>query len=163
MGSKVEEMKILKRALLVFASFVVAEFADPREYAYQRYTRRNQGRVPSHQNRRLRKRNDFSHLEMKNIIVDKSMTEKLREIDRLAKESMKRLPSQRESIEYLKSLKGRRFGGHRIELQGVNLNEKKSNSFLQNVLRRRALYRQRIIAQKCMEILKSGTHKGYTY
>ena len=34
---------------------------------------------------------------------------------------------------------------------------------LENVLRRRALYRQRIIAQKCMEILKSGTHKGYTY
>ena len=62
--------------------------SDPREYGYQKYTRRSQRRTQTHQNRRLQKRNDFSHLEMKNIIVDKSMTEKLREIDRLAKESM---------------------------------------------------------------------------
>ncbi|CBY43806.1 unnamed protein product [Oikopleura dioica] len=100
---------------------------------------------------------------MKNIIVDRSMTEKLREIDRLAKESMMRPPSQKSSIEYLKSLRGRRFGGYRIDVQGVDLNEKKSSSFLQNVLRRRALNRQRIVAQKCIEILKSGAPKGYTY
>ena len=30
-------------------------------------------------------------------------------------------------------------------------------------MRRRALNRQRIVAQKCIEILKSGTRKGYTY
>ncbi|CAG5091071.1 Oidioi.mRNA.OKI2018_I69.PAR.g12842.t1.cds [Oikopleura dioica] len=91
------------------------------------------------------------------------MTEKLREIDRLAKASMLRPPSQKESIAYLKSLKGRRFGGYQVDVQGVNLHEKKSNSFFQNVLRRRALNRQRIIAQKCMEMFKSGAPKGYTY
>jgi len=89
-----------------------------------------------------------------------------------------RPPSQRDSIEYLKSLKGRRFGGYKMEIHGVNLNEKKSTSFLrmvsclknlfsniflENVLRRRALNRQRIVAKKCIEILKSGTRKGYTY
>jgi hypothetical protein len=87
------KIKILTKTGIVTGKLVLLEkfcisSSDPGQYVYQKYTRRSQRRTPTHQNRRLQKRNDFSHLEMKNIIVDKSMTEKLREIDRLAKESM---------------------------------------------------------------------------